>query len=402
MVGRSVPALFAASVVIAVAVAVAEPASARPMCLGKPATIIGTNGVDDLRGTRRADVIFAKGGPDDVKGKGGKDRVCGGDGDDLLEGGRARDRFDGGSGIDDCIKEEGEPHAGCEPQLLEAVVSPTSVVGGQSSTLEAQLDGPAPEGGLVVQASSNNALRATAPAQIPVAAGEDSGSVPITTTPGPPTGVTFTVVLGRRADTAGISLLAAPPALDEFSLHSSCANAVGQADHLVGQVALDRFATRETIIQVTSSNPAVATVNGEGVTIPQGNLIGVVALTVLSAGTTTLTASLDEVQIQRTFEARNPGTPVALTSLDLNPSTVVAGQSSIGTVGLDCASGGGGTEVELSHTGSPVDMPGFVLVPAGRQTATFQMNTPQGIGGQSTISATLGATTLDKTLTITE
>jgi hypothetical protein len=377
--------------------------AAKPKCFGERATVVGTRGAEILKGTRKADVIVAKEGNDDVRAKGGKDRICGGPGDDILDGGPGRDRFSGGADIDDCLAEATEAKQACEAQLTGAAVAPTPVVGGQASELEAQLEGPAPPGGLVVGASSNNESRASVPSEITVPAGEDSASVDITTTAGPATGVTFTLGLGRRQAQAGISLLAAPPALDEFTLKAGCANAVGQADFLVGQVALDRFATQDTFIQVTSSNQAVATVTGGGTTLTQGNLIGVIGLDVLSAGTTTLTASLDGVQIQREFEARNPGSQVTLTSFDLDPGTVASGGSSTGTVAIDCANISSLTQIDLGQTGTVVSLPAAVGVQAGEETGTFQVNTPfGGPAGATTISATLGATTLEQTLTITE
>ena len=81
----------------------------KPLCLGLPATIVGTAGRDVLRGTKRADVIVALGGNDLVRGLGAGDRVCagagsdrveGGAGSDLLQGGSGRDRLTGGAGND--------------------------------------------------------------------------------------------------------------------------------------------------------------------------------------------------------------------------------------------------------------------------------------------------------------
>jgi hypothetical protein len=66
-----------------------------PGCDGKPATIIGTNGNDRLRGTPGPDVIVAGGGDDVVRALGGQDLVCGNGGDDLLIGGRGNDRLFG-------------------------------------------------------------------------------------------------------------------------------------------------------------------------------------------------------------------------------------------------------------------------------------------------------------------
>ena len=75
-------------------------AHAAPTCLGKRATIVGTARGDQLRGTRRADVIVAGGGADTVFGRGGNDRICGGAGIDLVDGGGGADRISVATGLD--------------------------------------------------------------------------------------------------------------------------------------------------------------------------------------------------------------------------------------------------------------------------------------------------------------
>src|SRR5215207_3017858 len=48
-------------------------------CVGVPATIVGTEGNDNLVGTEGRDIIVALGGNDRVQALGGDDAVCGGD-----------------------------------------------------------------------------------------------------------------------------------------------------------------------------------------------------------------------------------------------------------------------------------------------------------------------------------
>ena len=71
-----------------------------PTCMGKPATIVGTNGPDVLTGTSGNDVIVGLGGKDQINGGGGNDLICGGDGNDVLRGAGGNDRIDGGAGND--------------------------------------------------------------------------------------------------------------------------------------------------------------------------------------------------------------------------------------------------------------------------------------------------------------
>jgi Tol biopolymer transport system component len=70
-------------------------------CGGRPATIVGDDGPDKIKGTKRVDVIVANGGKDRVFGRGGRDRICGGKGRDKLIGGAGRkDLCSGGGGRD--------------------------------------------------------------------------------------------------------------------------------------------------------------------------------------------------------------------------------------------------------------------------------------------------------------
>jgi hypothetical protein len=80
--------------------AATPPSHAPPICNGKPATIVGTDGSDDLDGTQGPDVIVGLGGNDFTSGLGGNDVICGGPGNDLLDGGLGKDRLLGQAGKD--------------------------------------------------------------------------------------------------------------------------------------------------------------------------------------------------------------------------------------------------------------------------------------------------------------
>ncbi len=74
--------ILAATLVTGVGPAVAQDA---PTCDGLPATIVGTEGDDDIDGTAGDDVIAGLAGDDKIDGKGGNDTVCGGAGDDEIK-----------------------------------------------------------------------------------------------------------------------------------------------------------------------------------------------------------------------------------------------------------------------------------------------------------------------------
>jgi Ca2+-binding RTX toxin-like protein len=75
-------------------------ASAAFRCFGQPATIVGTNSADDIKGTAGDDVIVLRGGDDSVSARAGADLVCGGDGDDFIDLAVGPARADGGKGGD--------------------------------------------------------------------------------------------------------------------------------------------------------------------------------------------------------------------------------------------------------------------------------------------------------------
>ena len=101
------------------------PAGTVPTCLGKKATIIGSNGDDKITGTRGNDVIVSRGGDDAidagggddlvcagrgsdrVAGEGGEDRILGEAGEDRLQGNGRGDRLDGGGGNDKLFGQAG-------------------------------------------------------------------------------------------------------------------------------------------------------------------------------------------------------------------------------------------------------------------------------------------------------
>ncbi len=77
-------------------------------CNGLKATIVGTAGRDNLRGTKKKDVIAAGAGNDKVDALAGKDVVCGEGGNDKLGGGPDADVLLGGPGRD-LLKGAGGP-----------------------------------------------------------------------------------------------------------------------------------------------------------------------------------------------------------------------------------------------------------------------------------------------------
>jgi Ca2+-binding RTX toxin-like protein len=69
-------------------------------CAGLRATMVGSDGPDNIIGTPGSDVIVALAGTDVIHGLGGNDTVCSGSGNDRIWGGSGNDGIWGGSGSD--------------------------------------------------------------------------------------------------------------------------------------------------------------------------------------------------------------------------------------------------------------------------------------------------------------
>ncbi|HLF05103.1 MAG TPA: hypothetical protein VI855_07780, partial [Dehalococcoidia bacterium] len=67
-----------------------------PVCNGFLATIVGTEGEDEVEGTSGPDVIVTFGDDDEIEGKGGDDIICAGAGDDEVNGNGGNDQIFGG------------------------------------------------------------------------------------------------------------------------------------------------------------------------------------------------------------------------------------------------------------------------------------------------------------------
>lgn len=97
---RRLAVAVAAVMLVGNVVSLPGAAARAAQCRGKRATIVGTEGSDRLSGTRRRDVIVARGGADEIRGRGGDDVICAGPGDDFIAPGKGDDRVLAARGTD--------------------------------------------------------------------------------------------------------------------------------------------------------------------------------------------------------------------------------------------------------------------------------------------------------------
>ncbi|PYN96566.1 MAG: hypothetical protein DMD91_21045 [Candidatus Rokuibacteriota bacterium] len=208
-----------------------------------------------------------------------------------------------------------------------------------------------------------------------------SGCTPTTPTPpGTLSGLTLspTSVVGPASSTATVTLTSAAPAGGIVVTLSSSNSAVASVPAL-GSVTVAAGATSATFtvttVAVTASSSA--TITG-------------------TAGTVTKTAVLTVTP---------PPPPAALSTLTLNPTSVVGPASSTATVTLTSAAPAGGLVITLASSNSAVaSVPalGTVTVQAGATSATFTVTTVAvTVSSSASITATAGTVTKTAVLTVT-
>ena len=106
---------------MAVPVALPSSALAAPRCLGRVATMVGTDRDDVLVGTPGPDVIVSGHGLDDVDGRGGDDRICSGGRPDFVRGGGGDDRIRAGGRSDTVFGGHGDDRLWGEASSVDAL-----------------------------------------------------------------------------------------------------------------------------------------------------------------------------------------------------------------------------------------------------------------------------------------
>jgi hypothetical protein len=291
--------------------------------------------------------------------------------------------------------------------LSSLSLNPTTLTGGNSSTGTVTLSGPAPSGGAQVALSSSDTSVATVPSSVTVAAGATSATFSVSTS-----AVTASTTVTISASYAGVTKTASltvhpaappPPMLTSLTLsptsvtggNSSTGTVTlsGPAPSGGAQVALSSSDT--SVAAVPSSVTVAAGATSATFTISTGSVSASTMITIsASYAGVTKAASLTVNPV--------PPPPPTLSSLTLNPSTVVGGvQSSTGKVTLSAPAPAGGATIILSSTSGAASVPSSVFVPAGATSATFTVNTSIVlISTSATISASYNGTTKTATLTL--
>ena len=273
------------------------------------------------------------------------------------------------------------------------IVSPTSVVGGTTSTGTVYLNGIAPASGTVFTLTSNN-LVVSLPATVTVAEGQNQANFTINTSAVLSQGTAIiTATVGTVSETAPLTVL--PPALSSVSVNPS---SFAGGNSVTGTVTLTGPAATGTVVTLSSNTPGVTV--PASVAVPVGQLSSTFAVKA-SVVTKQLSATLTA-----TFQAQSQTTTVTVTpagigSIAVSPGSVTGGTQVLGTVTLTGPAPNGGLTIKLKSGNSKVTLPPTATISPGATTKTFIVKT-SAVASQFSvvITGTYGTTFDTATLTL--
>jgi len=284
------------------------------------------------------------------------------------------------------------------PAVISSLgISPASVTGGNPASGSVALNGPAPAGGAQVALSSDSGA-ASVPSSVTIPAGAASASFSVTTNPvGTATAATISGAYGGVTQTASLTVV--PPRVAALSLSNG---SVTGATPVTGTVSLDGPAPAGGAQVALSSSSGAASVPAS-VTVAAG------AASATFTVTTSAVAASTSVSISASYGGGTQTVsltvlPAVLSTLSLNPSTVIGGPlgDSTGTVTLNGPAPAGGAVVALSSSSSAASVQPSVTIPAGATSATFTVNTALVVTAQNaTITATYKGTSRSANLRVT-
>jgi len=274
------------------------------------------------------------------------------------------------------------------PAALKSVqvVNASTAAGGTPLPISINLNGAAPPSGATVSLSSSSP-ELTVPSTFTIQPGFFSGGP--TATSGVVSVNTPVTITATYAGVSAQTQVTLAPQIPPDSI-SVCPNALPSGGSLSasGVVRFANLLPYEETLTVTSSDPADVTIVNGQLNVNQGSTSGTFNVQAAqTTGTKTVTISVTGGgQTQSTTIVLNPtGTLVTPSTLTLNPSTVVGGNSTTGTVTLTGPAPTGGAVVSLGAGITSVTVPPTVTVPAGSTSAAFTINTSE-VGSQTAIN----------------
>ncbi len=254
------------------------------------------------------------------------------------------------------------------PKVKLLTFSPTTLAGGNPTSGTVTLTAGAPTGGLVVTLSDNSSA-ATTPASITVLAGATTGVFTVPTL-GVTIDTTVTVTATGGGATANATFTLIAPSLQSITFSPT---SVPGGKTAIGTVTLNGAAPSAGVVaSLASVKPNIKV--PASVTIPSGKTSATFTATTTSVATDVqgiVSAAANAKSVQTTLTVQAP----RVSKVTVNPTSVLGGTNSIGTVTLTTNAPTGGVVVKLSKTNSTANVSTTVKVNAGVSTATFPITT---------------------------
>jgi trimeric autotransporter adhesin len=281
------------------------------------------------------------------------------------------------------------------PSVVAMALTAQSVVGGTVVTGTVTLNGPAPEGGLLVTVSSSSASATLASTSLTVPVGQSTATFPIATAPVEAATVSTITAATAVGSPITRSLTITVPVLSTLSFNTAevTPKAASDASSLTGQVTLTGAAPAGGItFALTSNAPTAATVPAS-VTVAANQTSATFPITVipvLASTAVTISASRGAELRSRQVQVRAP----RFSSFSLAPTSVVGGDnpttnSLLGTFAFDGPVAAAGVTLSASSSSG-----NLTIFPASRFFAGGTTS------GQISVAARPVATTTPVTVTI--
>ena len=274
-------------------------------------------------------------------------------------------------------------------------LSPSTLLGGGTSTGTIGLNALAGSNGEVVTLSSSDASASVPPIAV-VQGGMNSGTFTVSTY-----GVNSQKVVSIKATLNGVSALATltinPPDLLSISLNPS--KVAGGTSSTGTVTTTGPVGPSGLIVRLQSSNSNASVTNS--VTIPFGQSSA--NFTITSSAVTSPTSATIAASIGATTKtAMLTLVPVGLASVTFNPTSIQSGLTSTGTVSLNGTAPSNGFVVKLVPSSTAVSIPASVTIPAGSTGARFAAKAnPVSTAVDVAVAAKLALTSVSGKLTIT-
>ncbi len=275
-------------------------------------------------------------------------------------------------------------------------LNPASVTGGSSSTGTVTIS-PTSSTVTSISLSSSNTAVGTVPSMISIPAGSASATFTVSTTA--VSSSTQITIGASNGSVQGSAILTVNPVTSGLTLNLNPASIIG-GNTSTGTVTLSAPASSNTAITLSSSNPSVVT-TPSSVTVLAGSAtatFSATSSTITTSTQVTLTASQGSTQATAVLTVNPSSSSI---NLSLNPTSVIGGASSTGTVTLLPAPTSNVTVAIASSNSTVATIPTTLTIPAGSTSATFPVTTTSvSAVTNATISVTYQTSTATATLTV--